>query len=266
MPSEIFQALPTPNSEEMAFRVRADAVSVFPSQIPKKYTPFNKIKWLPKPRAMQQDLGGYVYTQYSSEGDYLWFYFGKWKTEEDKKKPFNVWTKFDDHTWDLILLGVAVVPIPGFPQSTYGVVNGVKTLISATRYYGREIYIPRTTTGTQFFVEEFLSPTPFDIPKHPSPIAMPVNYEVLGVRREFPLCLHDDLQLRPTNLGLSVVAGSTGSASSGAVGGYDFPATNFTRWKPYYVHDDQQRVNGLWHRMRIRALPPKMPEPVSQPS
>lgn len=221
---------------------------------------------LPGKTQMRDEFMAYEYVgpEDGPEG-YLGFAFSKSKTEAEKATPFRSSTKFDDFTWHMVLKGIAVIADYGFPQSTYAVVDGQKTLVSAPRYYPREIFIPQTTCPTKFTVDEFISPTKFVIPQHPVPLPMPVNYQVLGEKREFPLCLHDDLTLRATRTGTAqIVAGGTGGARSGAVGGYDFPATNFKEWTAHYIHDDQQFTNGVWHRVRIRVTPPPMPKATSQ--
>lgn len=260
------EMVPTPNPEEVGFRVRLEATGLFPSQLPKEHTPFNQCAILPnKQRVTHQDLGSYLYTMMEKADSYLWFYFYKSKTDEEKKVPFRSTSKFDDFTWPMVLKGIAVIPDDGFPQSTYAVVNGQKTLVSGPRYYGRELYIPEMSLPTKFTVDEFLSPTKFDIGAHPVPIPLPVNYEVLGVKREFPKCLHDDLELQSTRTGTAqVVAGNAGNARAGVIEGYSFPATNFKEWTAHYIHDDQQFTNGVWHRIRIRVTPPPMPKLISR--
>jgi hypothetical protein len=210
-------------------------------------------------------LGDYEYTgPEAGPTGYLGFAFAKTKTDAERNTPFRTYTKVDNHTWHTVLLAIAVIPEDGFPQSTYAVVNNQKTLVSAPRYYGREIYIPQMSLATLHTVEEFISPTKFLIAPRPQPMPLPVNYEVLNVERSFPSCLHDDLTLPATRTGTAqLVAGSAGAGRSGALDGYDFPATNFKTWQAHYVHDDQNFVNGVWHRVRIRVTPPPMPKPVS---
>lgn len=260
------EMLPTPDPEEVGFRVRLEATGLFPSQLPKLGTPFVKCTILPsRPRATHQDIGEYVYTQMDKEGSYLWFYFHKPKSDAEKLIPFRSTPKFDDFTWSMVLKNIFIIPDEGFPQSTYAVVDGQKTLVSGPRYYGRELYIPEMTVPTKFTIDEFIAPTKFSIPAHPVPLPLPVNYEVLGVKREFPKCLHDDLELQSTRTGTAqITAGGTGGARSGVIEGYEFPATNFKEWTAHYIHDDQQQTNGLWHRVRIRVSPPPMPKPISR--
>jgi hypothetical protein len=213
-----------------------------------------------------EELGDYEFTGLEAGPDgYLGFAFAKTKTEAERNTPFRSYTKVDNHTWHTILLAIAVIPEDGFPQSTYAVVNGQKTLISAPRYYGRELYIPQMTLATVHTVEEFISPTKFVIAPRQQPMPMPVNYEVLGIQREFPSCLHDDLFLPATRTGTAQVlaSGTGGGASrSGVLDGYDFPATNFKTWTAHYVFDDQKFVNGVWHRTRIRVTPPPLPKAI----
>jgi hypothetical protein len=212
-----------------------------------------------------EELGDYEFTGLEAGPDgYLGFAFAKTKTEAERNTPFRTYTKVENHTWHTVLLAIAVIPEDGFPQSTYAVVNNQKTLVSAPRYYGREIYIPQMSLATLHTVEEFISPTKFVIAPRPQPMPLPVDYEVLNVERSFPSCLHDDLTLPATRTGTAqLVAGSAGAGRSGALDGYDFPATNFKTWQAHYVHDDQNFVNGVWHRVRIRVTPPPMPKPVS---
>jgi hypothetical protein len=211
-----------------------------------------------------EDLGDYEYTgPEAGPNGYLGFAFAKSKTDEEKAIPFREYTKSDDFTWPAVLLGIAVYPDEGFPQSTYAVVNGSKTLISAPRYYGRELYIPQTRLSTLHTIQEFVSPTKFKIGATTQPIPQPVDYEVLNVERSFPACLHDDLTLPATRTGTAqLVAGKVGGGRAGAVDGYHFPATNHKTWTAHYIHDDQQFTNGAWHRVRIRVSPPPLPKPV----
>lgn len=259
---------PTPDPKEFCFWVIVGVEDFDPNPgvLVDGVTTYGSLKL--RVQGIGSQLDGYsdwVYVQSDKPATgFMRLWFCKPKTDAQKEQPFSRWKKVDEFTWDMILLGIGVKPIHGFPQSTYAVVNGAKTLVSATRFRGVEIYIPRTTTPTEFEVEEFLSPTPFKISRWAAPIPMPVDYEVLGIKREFPACLHGDLFLNGVSTGIQMLTGTTGAAVTGAIEGYKFPATNFTSWQSHYVHDDQQRLNGMWYRTRIRAIAPRLPMPVHQ--
>ena len=262
-----FVKLSTPNPEEFAFKVKVDMNQVGAGELVGKLnTPYSSFDFSKKLKPDGEGWSDYVFTSTEDcDAKHMWLFFAKNKTDEEKTTPFRSEPHFEDFTWNLVLLGIAVIPDEGFPQSTYAVSEGQKTLISAPRYYGREIFIPQITVGTKHVVDEFLSPTKFAIPAHVAPIPMPVNYEVLGVKREFPYCLHGDLFIQSTRTGTAqIVAGGTGGARSGAIEGYEFPATNFKEWRAHYVHDVQELRNGVWYRRRTRVIPPPTPKAVSQ--
>ena len=57
--------------------------------------------------------------------------------------------------------------------------------------------------------------------------------------------------------------GVTTVSNYNEVSGQVFPETNFIEWAPYILSDDQELVNGVWYRRRVRVYPPAMPKAIT---
>lgn len=262
--NDFFESVPTPNPSEMAFRVREDAAFVFPSQFPQRGDKFKDCKILSvKSRVAQQDLASYEYTYFSKEGETLWFYFVKPKTEEEKNTPFRITRSFGNHSWPPILKALVLIADSSFPRSTnVGGANGQQGIVTGPSYYVREIYIPEANEGSLFQLEEFFAPTPFKIPQHEVPQPSSVSYDVPGRSGTFPRCLHKKLIVPNARTGTEKVIGDTTGDAAGIVSGQVFPATNFTEWDAYVISDKETFDVG-YYRQKITVYPPDEPQTVA---
>ncbi len=175
--------------------------------------------------------------------------FARSRTPEDTNKPFRTLISFGNHYWHTILLKLEPVLVRGFPLATQ--VGNTSSNTNADRYVMREIYIPAATEGTRFVDEEFISDTPFQIPRWPVPIASAVTYDLINRRGGFPECLHDKLIIKA----VSTVSGQRLPKQV-------FPETNFTSWRPYTLTDTQSLEQNCYYRKRRRVFPPAMPDEV----
>lgn len=222
---------------------------------------------LPGRQRHWEALGDYQYVgPESGPSGYLGFAFSKAKTDTERNTPWRTRTRFGDHGWDDILLGIPVERDRGFLRSTVAAVNGQRTLISGPSLYPRPVIIPGGARGTQFVIREYMSPTKYNIPAHETPVPGLVHYDIAGKEGTI-VALHDDLtiQSQRTVESMAVMGGGDLSGvSSGLITGQFFPATNLTTWAAHIIYDDQQFSAGVWQRTQIEALPPALPEPVRQ--
>lgn len=209
-----------------------------------------------------EDYGDFVFTD-STDADnkYLRYWFAAPKTAQEKMLPFRaMWKKFGNHRHAPMLQGLAFVTDPNFPLSTNIIEGGQLGVATAPRQYAREIFIAEVNEGSRFWLEEFLSPTPFAIGRYPVPQPQPVPYQMNGISGRVEDCLHDDIEIPVTRSTTVTYAGGTESSSNAVVPGQFFPRTGFIRRRPYILIADQDLVNGVWYMQRIRVFPPRTPK------
>lgn len=225
---------------------------------------------LPGKMTLGNDYEGVSYETYictgpekSPQDGWLAFGFGKPKTEQQKKTPFARHTRFDLHDWDTVLFGLGMIPDPHFLRSTVAAVNGQKTVISGPSSRVRPLFIEGGSYGTKFVIKEYLLPTAFKIPRHRSPVGTSVSYDTGDREGHFSRALHETITLDRQRSVTATVAGDSGGAGSGVIAGKEFPATEMTTWTRHVIYDDQKRVNGVWYRVKITAIPPPIPDTIS---
>jgi len=255
-PNIKFEALPTPNPEEVSIRVWQDANQISADTIPTIGMAYKDTKLPSRPRV--ETFGEYVYTFMSKEGDDLWFYFGKPKTQLERDTPFRVFSGTRQHTWDAVLEDLYAVRST-FPQT---VNNGTATS-STPSIFSRYRYRPAVSYNSVVIIEQFLAPTPWPRSAfiHEQPVPTDVNGSYVGIPMKFERCLHDICEFPELVPGASVIYGvgtkmpPVGRNPARQI----FPATNFVDWAPFYLADDQQPVNGLFLRERVKIFPPPIP-------
>jgi len=195
------------------------------------------------------------------------FYWVRPRTATERQTPFRTSTKFGNHRWPPILKELSFSLARDFPLVTQApkraqAQDSMQTVF-ANRYLVREVYIPEVNEGSRFEIEEFTSDTPFDIPQHPVPTTTSVTYNYLNIRGGFPECLHKRIDIGNLISTVASYGNSTITDTYNELRGQVFPATNFTEWAPYVVSDEQEFVNGVWYRRRIRVYPPAVPETIT---
>ena len=254
------EILPTPNPEEVAFRVRLSATGLFPSQLPRLNTPFNKCGILPiKSRVTQAELGLYEYTQMTKEGSYLWFYFVKAKKDSEMGEPFETVPACDSHPWPPMLREVKCTPDAKFPLAT----NVGDSTVNTPRNYVTVDYVPEAAEGTRILIKRYYGPRIHLIPQHPAPLATSVNWDIPGANDFYRKALHPAIGVRVTDSGAEIIVGEAARHLKGVEGAEFFPATNMTEWTRYVFRDGQQKdSNGGWLREQWIAIPPHKPESI----
>lgn len=259
-----FDLLPTPNPEELSFRVKEHAKDFKATQMPRKYTPYKDCKMLSvKPSVQIEGYGDYLYTHVTRNGDYLWFHFSKNKTEAQKNTPFLTFPSSQQYTWPAMLLDTYIVKST-FPQATY---NGASVVTSST-FKDRYRYIPETSYDSLIKVEQYLSPTPWSESQlvHPQPVPTAVNGDWIGLQVRFPRCLHPLIIFKEEIPGAQIQIGQGAQRSlvprdpTRQV----FPATNFLTWAPFVISDKVQLTGGVYLREKVTIFPPPMPEDIRQ--
>lgn len=273
-----WELLDTPNPHLFGFLVRVpqDTVSLYPQLCPEEGDLFQNlgllnsrsIGWIPdNALAADSRFGLYVYVQKTIDRKtgVVNFHYGPPMTEEKKKTPYRrQWKKFGNHRWPPILKGVAILQDNAFPQSTNYISVGQLGVATASKFYDRYLYVPDTSEGTRFFLEEFFSPTQFVIPRYRTPVATAVQYSVNGLNNSFPECLHDDIDIPATRTANATYLGGDAFAGNGSVEGQFFPKTNFKTWLPYVLSHEQEQVEAGWYGFRIRVFPPLLPRAIRQ--
>lgn len=255
-------SLSTPNPMERSLLVLVEE-SVYaqnPDIIPIQGTRYGDFPKEIFAQDYRQEYENYIYTEQNGTHGLL---FAKNKTREEANTPFRKTTWKGNHRWPPILLEVNVIPDYSSPRS-FAVISGtnIGTGIGPT-YYDQVRYISDASEGTRFLKEEFLSPTQYDIPQSPVPVATGVSYLLPGgASGNFQECLHDDILIPAIVTGTVQVIAGVNSQIGSVIQEQFFPATNFPTWGPYVLSDTQELVNGVWYRTRIRVFPPPQPDPV----
>lgn len=208
--------------------------------------------------------GDFLYTQQNDFAPgWLEYWFAPWKTVEEANTPYHSeWSKFGNHRWHPILKNLVILEDTAFPRSTNIIQNGQQGFVTGPSYSDQYIYIPDANEGSRFFVEEFTSPRPFEIPTYLVPLPTGIQYTMGDLRGSFTECLHDDIIIPAARTANAVYLGSSAFSASGYLSGQYFPRTNFKGWIPYVVYDEQELRAGVYYRKRIRVFPPPRPRAI----
>ena len=256
-----WETLPTPNPNEIMFRVRGNSNQIAPSQIP---TLEQRYRSCPLPGVLPRmdEFSLYQYVHMEREGPYLWFYYGKPKTDEEKNTPFRAYFSTRVYNWDAVLEDLYAVKSTTFPQS----VNINTTVETTARIFARYRYRPEIEYNSKILIEQFLSPTPWKGSQleHDQPVPTNIQGSYIGIDMTFVKCLHPLCEFNELIPSPQIVQGvGTQNVVGGRnIGKQTFPATNFTDHAPFYLSDEQMPVQGtgMWLRERVKIYPPPTPE------
>jgi len=278
-----FQLLPTPHEEEFMFSVRVpqDYIGpelVFPdgstlisaqsaSLVGVRPTSFKQCGWTVGREMLSKfpAYGDYVYLKSDKQRDpdYITLFFGRPRTPEQRRVPFNIYYDTRQYTWPSVLEDLFVAKAVGFPQ----VVNNGPDTQTSDRLIPRYRYRPGISYNSTILVEQFLSDIAYSAGEltHVQPVPTDVNGNYIGLSVNYERCLHSTcvfpkVQPETPVFGVGVYPAPINRNSSSQI----FPATNFLDWAPFIIEDRQQNVNGLWLRERITIYPPSPPDEVIQ--
>lgn len=251
-----FQILPTPNPDEFMFSVFVPDQKINPEMFlgPEKallragVTKYKEFIWAVNAERANEKWGDYIYVSCSKGGaGGISFLFVKPKTAA--QPPFKTYYETEPSMfWPKVLLS-----IKAYKRSESNI------------YYAKPRYKEAYQGPTRVRIEEFFSPTPFEIPLYEPMLERGLNEEI-GL--EYALgghsywlsvgslvldpCLHGAISLlvllEPT-LTINSIIYTTARVED--------EATNYTDWPDELVIDDRQReVLGGFIRRRVTALRP----------
>lgn len=264
----------TPNPSEVTLVTFVERSNVYPRDIPTVGSQFKDWTRASGFTELVPAHGTWVFTQMKTQdapGAVNAFYWAKTRTDAARNTPFRVTSKYGNHRWPPILKSLRFILARDFPIAAKKTKRGGSPsdpteTVFANRYLTREVYIPAVDEGSRFVIEEFVSETPFTIPQYPVPTTTSISYHYLNLKGGFPECLHKTIRLSNLVTTTSVNNGTLTSSNYNQLEGQVFPATNFTEWAPYVVSDDQDQVNGIWYRKRVRVYPPPEPNTITNVS
>lgn len=172
-----------------------------------------------------------------------------------------------NHHWDMVVYDVWTKTDENFKQSSNYIEGNDQGFITGPTVYIEDDHLPDIDEGTIFNTDLFLSALRPVGTRHKVPIPEAMLVQVNGASRNYPKCIHPDISVGPTRSGTQkfLTGANTGAPIGGTVGGGNWPATNVTDRKPYYLTDDYDRNEyGLWDRKRVKVTPPKKSDPVTE--
>ena len=184
------------------------------------------------------------------------------KTALEANTSFRTTTDYHDFHWDPILLALVFIKDPLGRSGSYVTPYGGVGVAFGNRYRVREVYIPGGKRSTLFTTDEFLSPTPFNIPQYEAPIPTSVTYDVPGARGGFPECLHPKIVIPDILSGAVASISGVVSGIGGSLKGQMFPETNVIDWETRVISDIQKLTPSGYHRVRVSVTPPEQPDPI----
>ncbi len=261
-----FDLLDTPDPDESSVAVTCEVDNLRLIQMPVAGTT-TYLQFTAGDRSRVDEFGAYIYTMKSKPGPgLLTFHFAAPKTEEQKRTPWkSSIQRMGNHRWPDILVALGVTTDYTFPRSATVIEGNEQGVVIAPRYRIAEALIPEMNEGTRFLVQEFQAPTVFAIPQYRLPCAGAVRFTLPdGTVYAHGESLHDDLELEGLPTSSTTLIGGTGTPSGGTMGSQKFPASNFTRWRPYWFSDEQELRDGVWYRRRVRVIPPRVSKTIFQ--
>lgn len=261
---EGFELVTTPDPGQMSFRVRMDATSFNPTNILPAGTPYKECSFLSsRPRLQFQGFMDYVYTYSERADQYLWFYFGYKKTEQERETPFRTFYTNQEYPWPAVLEDLYFVK-SSFNQTAWDGLNMQK----APTYMARYRFRPAVSVNSLCMVEQFLDAVPWseqDLDMV-QPIPTEINASYIGEAVQFARCLHGEVIIKELLPGAQIVygVGMVNPKGGRNVNQMVFPKTNFTDWAPFTLDDKQQPTSGLFLRERVTIYPPAPPKSILQ--
>lgn len=272
-PPEI-QFIDSFNPSECIFRVPYLSSEIRPWNVPAIGTPYKECRILANANVLLDGCGEYTYRHKTVDGNWMWFYFVKHKTEAEKKVPFETeWTS-KLWKWPNVLNSLIFVPDNAFPLSTnYPIppnpngsspTTGGLGLAFSPNLIERMNLTPETLALSVCKIEKFTSDSDWGAAAltHPQPTEGYVSWDFNGAKGSIT-CLHPDIRLPARGKAYTTVVNATVTSAEAApfVPERIFPATNFENWEPFVISDDVVQQNGEYRRERVTIFPPEQNEP-----
>lgn len=212
--------------------------------------------------------GDYIYTypEGPNADGQIAFYFAPKIEDNDLLVPFESYVqRIGNHRWPDVVKSLAIVADYSFPRSTNIVRGGEAGIVVGPSYHVAEELIPEINEGSSFYVEDFIGHTWFTLPRYRVPVATAVSVMIPGGGRyQHQEALHDDIEVDGLTSANATFISDAMGAAVGNVGAQRNPATNMTRWRAYWLSDEQVRRDGVIYRRRIRVRPPRVPASIFQ--
>jgi hypothetical protein len=214
--------------------------------------------WLQKVERVIAPLQAYKLTWHAQAGTGRVFYFGKVKTDEERRTPYFEQRVRRLHYWPTVLLK------QWFNQDNTIPLSGLKadgTVGTLPRVFEHSIIRKGGQMPTTFLIRHYLSDEPFP----PSfctrlfPLTDRVAWNFQGSSGSYGDCLHPKITYPCSTVGTGNVlfgAGTT-EVEIGAEGQKQvFPATTMEDWEKYTAEFTPNQVLGQWWAEEVVALPP----------
>ena len=163
-----FQLLPTPSPEEFSFSVRVPDRKFNTSLLLKTgstlvsaqtaartggtATTYSEFLWAVNQERVSE-FADYVYLKCEKSGaDYINFFFGKARTDEERNTPFAVYRDNRQFTWDAVLEDLYIIQ-----SSVAQYINTGSATDTAPRYLPRYKYRPAVSYNSRIIVRQYLS-------------------------------------------------------------------------------------------------------------
>lgn len=285
MPAEPpFDFVPTEKAGELSFWVLVNSHDITTTNLPEEDGVTMGGFALPTAARPHSSYDPYIFKFVSpgATAGYLRFHFVKPDGPPDEGQtltpeqlvPYRVFERTNTFDWDAVLEEPPVFTADSkyMVSAPYGDLEGnYEGRVMVPRVYVSHRFRPAWKGPTVFRHELFLSASkwPRDALRHSSPQPTEVRIEVPGLGEYvLPKCLHPEIQMnyRPKYRLVRQVSGATSVRSVAApqLPDVSIPATNFRRWRPFVVSDEQSPTEtGKWRREKITAFPPS-PVPITE--
>lgn len=257
-----FEYLPTPDTNELAFRVRMGIDSLRLDALPQRgVTTYAEAQIPNKPRLPDQNLASYIFTLIDrAEPGYISFFFGAPKTEEEKYTPYKTLPGTMLYNWPRVVYAVA------FAESDTDAVRRFQPGQMSNR---QAIYVPAYRSRLKekasvyapspMETRSYLSPTPFVPTSTIVPTPQPIWWEVAGDSGS-ATCLHEDMRLPAVGIKWGRLPGIQPPPEQ-CRPYRDFPATPMTDWQPFVLESEQSETDtGLYQMREVVLFPPLVGE------
>lgn len=191
------------------------------------------------------------------------FHFFKDATGSDIDMPYDESEEVGNHYWPMVVLAVWTEVDYSITQS-YDFIDerGKRGIITGPGVKIVDRVIPDVEEGTRIITRKFLTARRPNIPYHKIPHPMSMTIAVPGDRREYPKVLHGDIFVESVPSGTRKwLSDGTSGDLGGATASIFYEATNFEARKRYTPVDrPTHNEQGLWERVQLEVIPPRIPE------
>lgn len=240
---------------EVAFSVKVAAnANWVPSKLPTRGTAYRNCTIVPKVRL--PEFGDYLLMDIQGQGDYWHFYFGKNKTATELLTHFHEKRELTNLYWPPVLIDIEIA------KASPRAVNLGDKVRRSLSYTATPVFYESADSGTLTFIRQFIGPSEFEIPQHPTPRTRGASFPVpgfgmftfrdnLGPEINIPTLRDSDSDYDP--VGLTVSGNLSGH------GPRTLKATDPKTWMPYISNDSQVKLStGAWLRTQIERVPPPL--------